>query len=157
MAERRSFMTEIPRDPATVMASSRTEMSLERTAMSSDNTLMAVVRTSLSLISFGFTIFQFFLKLSNPVLKMALPTASPRRFAFSLILLGVVLLVLGILNHLHEARRGRQRRQGLAARGLISDYAPQRVSTPLLVASLLLVIGLLAMAGVGLRAGPFLG
>jgi putative membrane protein len=123
--------------------------------MSSDNTLMSVVRTSLSLISFGFTIFQFFLKLNSSALHLALPTAAPRRFGLSLILLGVTLLILGILNHLRDARRTRERRRDLFARHLIDHPPGRQLSGPLLVALMLLAIGLLVVAGILFRQGPY--
>ena len=72
---------------------------------------MAIVRTSLALIGFGFTIFTFFHTLSEKYLN--LPAEAPRRFGGVLIILGVVLLTLGILNHWQEATARRRQRQEL--------------------------------------------
>ncbi len=145
----------IGEDPSTELSSNRTAMSFERTAMSSDRTLMSVVRTSLSLIGFGFTIFQFFHTLNAKFLDTHLPTAAPRRFGGALILLGIILLVMGIFNHWHEARARRTRRQTLFERNLIHHAEIRKMSSAMVIAILLLVVGLLAMMSVGLRAGPF--
>jgi putative membrane protein len=141
-------------DPSTELASSRTEMSLERTALSSDRTLMSVVRTSLSLIGFGFTIFQFFHKLNQDFVAGELG-AAPRRFGASLIILGIVTLTLGIINHLNETKARRQRRNMLLNKGLIRAGASTKPSSSMVVAILLLVIGIVAIVRIVFRAGPF--
>lgn len=142
-------------DPSTELSANRTAMSFERTAMSSDRTLMSAVRTSLSLIGFGFTIFQFFHLLNERFLAQHLPPSAPRRFGFALIILGVVLLVTGIVNHLHETKARRARRRRLYEEGLIRHPEIVKVSSAIVIAVLLLAVGLLALTSVGLRSGPF--
>jgi len=119
--------------------------------MSSDRTLMSVVRTSLSLIGFGFTVFQFFHLLNDKVLTTTAPHA-PRRFSLALILLGVVLLTLGIFNHLRETRGRRARRQALCEKGLIRHLEIVKTSSALLVAFLLWGVGIVAVVDVATHA-----
>ncbi len=118
--------------------------------MSSDRTLMSVVRTSLSLIGFGFTIFQFFHTLSEKFMEGSLQPESPRRFGLALIVLGVILLCIGIGNHLQETAARRRRRQMLYDQGLIHHSEPVKVSNILVIAILLLLVGLAAVVDVAM-------
>lgn len=142
-------------DSSTELSSHRTAMSFDRTALSNDRTLMSVVRTALSLIAFGFTIFQFFHKVSEQFLPGGLPSHAPRRFGLALIVLGIVILGFGIANHLHATRERRSRRQSLFDKGLIHHPELRKPNSALIVATLLLIVGILAVLSVGLRAGPF--
>src|SRR6201988_4591960 len=102
---------------STELSSRRTGMSFQRTRMSADRTLMSVIRTALSLIGFGFTIYQVFQKLHEAgVLHRA---HAPANFGLSLIVLGVLLLIGGIANHVHFATELRQTRGRLKGEGLI--------------------------------------
>ena len=139
--------------PSTELSSNRTAMSFERTAMSSDRTLMSVIRTALSLIGFGFTIFQFFHRLNADFMNGRMPAESPRRFGGALILLGIVLLALGIFNHLREAKARRARRQRLCDEGLIRHVEPVKTSSAMAIAILLLLVGLLAFGDLAFRVG----
>ncbi len=132
------------------LSSNRTAMSFARTAMSSDRTLMSVVRTSLSLIAFGFTVFQFLHLLSEKFLPDSLPLQAPRRFGLALIVLGVILLAIGIGNHLKETAARRARREMLFEQGLIRHAEPVKASNILIIAILLLLIGLVAMIDVAI-------
>jgi putative membrane protein len=80
------------------LSSRRTGMSFQRTRMSADRTLMSVIRTSLSLISFGFTIFQVFEKLRDQ--NVLTHAASARNFGVTLVALGILMLIVGIIYHL---------------------------------------------------------
>jgi putative membrane protein len=141
-------------DPSTELASNRTEMSFERTGAALDRTLMSVVRTSLSLIGFGFTLFQVFHSLVNKM-PGALPTHAPRNFGLALIALGVVLLVLGLLNHVASAKGLETRRARLVAIGMIRHAKPARPSTITVIAILLLLLGVIAFANIVFRNGLF--
>lgn len=132
------------------LSSNRTAMSFSRTAMSSDRTLMSVVRTSLSLIGFGFTIYQFFHSLREKIVPGAISPEAPRRFGLALIVLGVILLALGIGNHLKETKARRARRERLYERGLIAHPEPVKASNVMVIAILLLLIGLVAMVDVAI-------
>lgn len=137
------------------LSSNRTAMSLERTGMSVDRTLMSVERTSLSLIGFGFTIFQFFHTLQNKFLDGALHVAAPRRFGLALIAVGILLLTLGIITHIKGVRGLKARRARLIAMNLLHPAQPEHVTPAMLSAILLLGIGVLAIASVTFRIGPF--
>jgi putative membrane protein len=135
------------------LAARRTGMSFQRTRMSADRTLMSVIRTSLSLIGFGFTIYQVFAKLHEAeVLKSA---AAPHHFGLALVLLGVMMLVVGIGYHVAFMISLRRQREQLKAEGLIHAESQFPVSLTLMVALLLLAIGLLAIASMVFKAGPF--
>jgi putative membrane protein len=137
----------------TELASNRTVMAFERTSFASDRTLMAVVRTSLALIGFGFTIFTFFHTLTEKYLK--LPTGAPRRFGGVLIVLGVVLLILGILNHRQETKQRRNQRQELFDLKLVHQPEIPKFSPSMITAILLLLVGLVAILRVIAKVGPF--
>ena len=122
--------------------------------MSSDRTLMSVIRTSLSLIGFGFTIFQFFRALKNENLPGVISASGPRRLGMALIALGVLLLAIGIANHLKETKSRRQRREMLFEKNLIRHAEPVKVSNILVVAILLMFVGIAAMADVAFHIMP---
>ena len=133
------------------LSSRRTGMSFQRTRLSADRTLMSVIRTSLSLISFGFTIFQFLGRLSPDTI----PTGSARRFGFSLVLLGVVMLVLGIVYHLQFMTGLRHLRHDMATDGLIHGTSGFPTSLTLLTALVLLALGVAAVVSMVFQVGPF--
>jgi putative membrane protein len=137
-------------DASTELSSNRTAMSFQRTRASLDRTLMSVVRTSLSLIGFGFTLFQVFHSLINKV-PGAVPTHAPRNMGLSLIALGVLLLVLGLINHVTSSKHLQARRERLRELGLIRHAEPLGPSTITVIAMLLLLIGVLCFASILLR------
>jgi putative membrane protein len=111
---------------STELAERRTGMSFQRTRMSADRALISVIRTSLSLISFGFTIFPVFQKLHDQnVLSGAAPA---RNFGVTLVLLGIVMLVLGIVYHPQFMLELRALRRTMTAEGL----GPRREQVPAL-------------------------
>ena len=137
----------------TDLAARRTGMAFQRTRMAADRTLMAVIRTSLSLIGFGFTIFQFFHKLAQAnVLREGSGTA--RSFGLSLVVLGVVLLVLGIVYHVQFMLQLRKIREEMRRDGLIHAQTGFPVSLTLIIAVLLFLVGLLAVVGMVFDYGP---
>lgn len=135
------------------LASQRTELSFEQAAMSSDSALLAAVRTSMAMIAFGFIIFEFLQKVSEKYLE-GLPAHSPRRFALALIVLGVALLCLELVSHRQYRRARRRRRQELFEQGLVRHQETGRTNSALIVATLLLIVGLLAIVRVALSTGP---
>lgn len=135
------------------LSARRTGMSFQRTRMSADRTLMSVIRTSLSLISFGFTIYQVFEKArEHGVITHA---GSARNFGVTLVLLGIVMLVGGIIYHLQFMSGLRDERKALAADGLIHAQSGFPVSMTLITATLLLALGVVAIASMIFRSGPF--
>jgi putative membrane protein len=132
-----------------------TGMSFQRTRMSADRTLMSVIRTSLALISFGFTIIQFFQRLreSNVIGRGG---GATHNFGLALILLGVGMLVLGLIYHVAFMRGLRHQRDEMREDGLIYAQSGFPVSLTAIVALLLLLVGLLAIASVVFKLGPFM-
>lgn len=135
------------------LSSRRTGMSFQRTRMSADRTLMSVIRTSLSLISFGFTIFQVFEKLRDQ--SVLTHAASARNFGVTLVALGILMLIGGIVYHLQFMVHLREQRKAMAADGLIHAQSQFPVSLTLLTAIILLMIGIFAIVSMVFRVGPF--
>jgi putative membrane protein len=150
-------MAEVPTakypDIPTELSARRTGMSFQRTRMSADRTLMSVIRTSLSLIGFGFTIFQFFEKLKQT--DMLTSAHAPRTFGTTLVALGIVLLVLGIVYHVQFMLGLREQRKHMVAEGLIHGESKFPPSMTLVTAVILLVIGVVAITSMIFRVGPF--
>lgn len=135
------------------LSSRRTGMSFQRTRMSADRTLMSVIRTSLSLISFGFTIFQVFEKLRDQnVLSHA---ASARNFGVTLVALGILMLVGGIIYHLQFMLHLRTERAAMMASGLVHGESSFPPSLTLVTAAILLMIGIFAIISMVFQIGPF--
>jgi putative membrane protein len=137
----------------TELASRRTGMSFQRTRMSADRTLMSVIRTSLSLIGFGFTIAQFFHRLQQAN-YLRPDSGTAKNFGFSLIALGVLMLVIGIWYHVHFMLGLRSRRREMTSAGLVHAQSEYPISLTLIVAVLLLLIGILAVVGMVFDVGP---
>jgi putative membrane protein len=137
----------------TELSARRTGMSFQRTRMSADRTLMSVIRTSLSLISFGFTIFQVFEKLRDQA--VIAHAAAPRNFGITLVALGIVMLIGGIIYHLQFMYGLREERKAMTAAGLIHGESRFPPSLTLMTAVILLVIGIAAIVSMVFQIGPF--
>jgi uncharacterized membrane protein YidH (DUF202 family) len=137
----------------TEMSMRRTGMSFQRTRMSAERTLMSVIRTSLSLIGFGFTIFQFFEKLRDA--GTLAHAAAPRNFGVTLVALGIVMLVIGIVYHVQFMVGLRTERDAMRAAGLIHGESHYPVSFTLITALVLLAIGVAAIVSMLFQVGPF--
>jgi uncharacterized membrane protein YidH (DUF202 family) len=135
------------------MSSRRTGMSFQRTRMSADRTLMSVIRTSLSLISFGFTIFQVFEKLREA--GTLTHAAAPRNFGLTLVLLGIVMLLIGIIYHVQFMQGLRHEREAMHQAGLIHAESRFPPSMTLITALVLLVVGVMAIISMAFQVGPF--
>ena len=131
----------------------RTGMSFQRTRMSADRTLMSVIRTSLSLISFGFTIFQVFEKLRDH--NVIAHAASGRNFGVTLVGLGILMLIGGLVYHVQFMVHLREERAAMAADGLIHAQSGFPVSLTLITAAILLFIGVAAIVSMVFEVGPF--
>ena len=128
---------------STQFSSLRTGLSFQRTRLGADRTLMAVIRTALSLISFGFTIFQFFHHLKG-VIAIANPK-EPRIFGFTLVAIGILMLLIGISYHLRLMYQIRKERDKLTKNGLIPTEDSFPISMTLIIAFLLLVLGIISI------------
>src|SRR5262245_57232128 len=131
---------------STELASRRTGMSFQRTRMSADRTLMSVIRTSLSLIGFGFTVYQVFRKAAEA--GTISDARSARTFGLALLVLGILLLVGGIVRQVQFALELRRRRSAMMGDHLIHGESAYPVSMTLITATLLLLVGLVAVASV---------
>jgi putative membrane protein len=114
---------------------------------------MSVIRTSLSLISFGFTIFQVFEKLRDA--GTIVHAAAPRNFGVTLVLLGIVMLVIGIIYHIQFMLGLRHERDAMHEDGLIYAQSKFPPSMTLITAVILLAIGLIAIFSMLFGSGPF--
>jgi putative membrane protein len=139
-------------DIGTELAARRTGMAFQRTRMAADRTLMAVIRTSLSLIGFGFTIFQFFQKLKIDFIQSH--NNAPRNFGLCLVFLGIGLLIGGIVYHLQFMYGLRNERNEMSKAGLIHAESIFPVSLTLIMATLLLLLGVLAIISMTFNVGP---
>lgn len=124
-------MTERQIDANTRLAAERNRLALERT-------LMAWTRTSTSLIAFGFTIYQIFQYLSESD-RLREPFVSPQLVGVVMIVVGLVALGLGWVQHRQEMR------------ALKADFGPMRYSIASIVAALIAGMGVMALLGVTLR------
>jgi putative membrane protein len=118
----------------------RLPAALVRTALSSEQTLMSWVRSSLSLFTFGFSITQFFYFLAQSQEDPEV-AAGPRRLGISLIVVGIVVLVLGLFEHLKRIRH-------LKDQGLPEDAGS---FLPIGSTAAILVIGVVALVCVFLN------
>ena len=89
-----------------------TVLAIERTRVAYERTMMAWVRTGTSLIAFGFTVYKFF-QLGAPAAAAARSPIGPREFAIGLLLLGLLSLVLGTVEHARDLRSLRALRPDL--------------------------------------------
>lgn len=133
-----------PKDRATELAEQRTNLALDRTIIAAERTLMAWIRTSLSMIGFGFTIYKFLQYLREEQTTHGhLHLEAPRNFGMALIALGTLALIAAIWEHW-----GFLKRIGVTQTRTIW-------ALPVIVSILVALIGVLAFAGVLVRAGPF--
>ena len=124
-------------------ADAGTSLAIDRTRLAHERTLMAWVRTATSLISFGFTIYKFFQGLrDSQQLDGPHRLVGPRGFALVMIGLGVGSLVLATIQHRAEMK---------ALNDQYSQYGTPPRSTSMVVASVVAVLGILALILVILR------
>lgn len=119
------------------------DLGYERTRMAADRTLMAWVRTSVSMISFGFTIFKFFQYLHSDAITLQASTQGTRHLGLVLVLLGTALLGMAILEY-------------IAYQWRLSRWMKQKfpLSTALIAALLISVLGILAVINLAFNIGP---
>jgi putative membrane protein len=81
-----------------------TTLAVDRTRLAYDRTLLAWVRTATSLITFGFTIYKFFEFESARAEPRPERLIGPRQFAFLMIAIGIVSLLLATLEHRRDLK-----------------------------------------------------
>jgi putative membrane protein len=116
-----------------------TLLALERTRVAYERTMMAWVRTGTSLITFGFSVYKFF-QLGVPAQAVARAPIGTRAFALGLLVIGLLSLLLGTVEHARDLR---------SLRKLHPDM-PRSLSG--LVAIVMATLGLAALVGVILNA-----
>lgn len=130
MAEQTLHRAPPPLDTATELAITRTRAAYERT-------MMSWIRTATSLITFGFSIYKFF-QLENPG-RLQSRLIGPRQFAFVLVGLGLLSLMLAIVEQRHNIR----------ALGVQSSRKHRSLATVLAV--LISILGIVALIMMILR------
>ena len=131
-------------DTSTRLALERTQLAVTRSDLASERTLMAWIRTSLSMISFGFTIYKFFqYLLESKTIGDNWEPRGPHAVGSMLVALGTVLLIIATLQHWLFRRRLRR---------LQKERPP--FSLALLAASLIVLLGLMALLNLFFRLGP---
>ena len=126
-----------PQDAATLSLGNR--LALERTRIAYERTLMAWVRTAASMITFGFSVYKFFgFELEKSDIEA--PGIGPREFGLALILIGLVTLVMGRLEHRRDLRQ------------LEKLYPGMPMSGTRIVQALVAALGALALIAVIMRA-----
>ncbi len=109
-----------------------TELAFERTRVSYERTMMSWIRTATSLITFGFTIYKFF-QLEGVGRAQQGRLIGPREFAFVLVLIGLISLLLATIEHHRNIR------------ALGAQYAGNQRSLAVLLAALISILGILAL------------
>jgi putative membrane protein len=102
-----------------------TGLAVERTVLAAERTLMAWIRTGLSMLSFGFTIYKFLLYVRESLSANVLHAQGPRRFGISLIGLGTLSMIFGLIEYRRlmkgiEAAHQRKRRPFVFVIGAVS-------------------------------------
>lgn len=109
-----------------------TELAFDRTRAAYERTMMAWIRTATSLIIFGFTIYKFF-QIEVPLERQQNHLLGPREFAFGLVSIGLLSLLLATLEN----------RQNI--RSLGSQYRGKQRSLAVIVAALVSFLGVVAL------------
>jgi putative membrane protein len=117
-------------------------LAIDRTRFAAERSLMAWVRTSLSMITFGFTIYKFlqYIRQQSPV---PLPRPNgPRNLGLVLIGIGTFALIVACTQHWNYVRK-------------LSAVQPSKPwDLTFIVATLLMLLGLLMFGSIVLNAGP---
>ena len=107
--------------------------------MAYERTMMAWIRTATSLITFGFSVYKFFeFEPKNPLASQML--VGPRAFALGLIVIGLLSMLIGTVEHARDLKYLRRQYVGM----------PRSYSS---IAALVVgALGLCALVAVILRA-----
>jgi putative membrane protein len=114
-------------------------LALERTRIAYERTLMAWVRTATSMITFGFSVYKFF-EFEFSKSDAAASGIGPREFGIALILIGLMTLLIGRLEHRRDLRLLRR------------HYPDMPLSGTRLVEALVTIAGTMALIATILRA-----
>ena len=130
--------------PASLPRDKPPDLGYQRTRLAADRTLMAWIRTSVSMISFGFTIYKFFMYLrESDLISGHIALHGPRNLGLALVGVGTFLLAIAIVEYL------------LYQRWLSREMQVKfPLSTALLAAVLISLIGVLALINLLYNIGP---
>jgi putative membrane protein len=129
--------------------------SFQTTRMNAEQSLMGTIRTALSLIGFGFTIFQFFKQLQKlEGAEQVLRQNAARNLGLTLAVVGVMLLVLGVIQHYRFMRELSRERRDVLGEAFVKSK-PFPFSINMAAAVVLAGVGLLAILSMLVRIGPF--
>jgi putative membrane protein len=109
-----------------------TELAFERTRVAYERTMMSWIRTATSLITFGFSIYKFF-QLEAPARALHNRLIGSRQFAYVLVSLGLISLLLATLEYRRNIRR------------LGAQYSSNQPSLAVLLAAFISLLGILAL------------
>ena len=146
-------MTDRPVDTEGALASQQRttelEVARERELRDVERTMISVVQASISMIGFGFTIHAFLGNVEAEGMVSIDLDQVARRIGLALVSLGLINLAWGIWNQLAQLRVIRRRYPAFVQRWNPKAYS----ATPtFFVASLLLVVGVVAFASMVARA-----
>ncbi len=115
-----------------------TRLAFDRTRAAYERTMMSWIRTATSLITFGFSIYKFF-QIEAPRSGQENRLIGPRGFAFALVSIGLLSLILATLEH----------RQNIRTLG--AQYGGKLRSLAVVVAGLISILGILALVAIIFR------
>jgi putative membrane protein len=115
-----------------------TELAFARTRAAYERTMMSWIRTATSLITFGFSIYKFF-QIEKPLEVHQDRLIGAREFAFLLVSIGLISLMLATVEHSHNIR------------ALRAQCPDEHRSLAVLLAALILVLGILALVAITYR------
>ena len=123
-------------DPADQSLDRNTQLALQRSFLATERTLMAWIRTAISMIGFGFTLAELFQSLARSNVLVRGPAGrvwTAEGVGMLLVSLGTLALVVAVFDHHREMKQ-------LHAAGL-----PERFSLTMAVASVLIILGAMAL------------
>jgi putative membrane protein len=115
-----------------------TELAFARTRVAYERTMMSWIRTATSLITFGFSLYKFF-QIEAPVGSQRNRLIGPREFAFMLVGVGLISLLLATLEYSHNIRALRAQSSG------------NQRSLAVLLATLISLLGIVALVAMIFR------
>jgi putative membrane protein len=116
-----------------------TQLALQRSFLATERTLMAWIRTAISMIGFGFTLAELFRSLARSNVIIRGPAGNvwtAEGVGMILISLGTLSLMVAVFDHRREIKQLRE--AGL----------PRRFSLTMTVASVLSILGVMALVAV---------
>jgi len=128
----------------TPVLSTSDTLAAQRTWLASERTLMAWIRTATSMLSFGFSIVKALQYAVQEGMLKGVRAESPKSIGLFLIILAIALLMIASVQHWLFARS----LPGVIGRGRRWDLA-------LTTAMLLIILGLLTLANILFKVGPF--